>query len=109
MAIAGWESLPRHLATARVLVNTTTLGMHGQPLLEIDVARLPPDAVVNDLVYVPLETPLVTSARIAGLAPSAASACCCTRRCRASPTGSASVPQVTPALAAAVQKSIEAG
>jgi shikimate dehydrogenase len=37
--------------------------MHGQPPLELDVGRLPQDAVVADLVYVPLETPLLAAAR----------------------------------------------
>ncbi len=41
VAIAGWDALPAALADARLLVNTTTLGMHGQPLLEVDVSRLP--------------------------------------------------------------------
>jgi shikimate dehydrogenase len=49
------------------LVNTTSLGMHGQPSLELDTGRLPPHAVVADLVYVPLETPLLASARAHGL------------------------------------------
>jgi shikimate dehydrogenase len=49
------------------LVNTTSLGMKGQPPLELDVGRLPSDAVVADLVYVPLETPLLAAARACGL------------------------------------------
>jgi len=57
------ELLPR----AGLLVNTTSLGMKGQPPLEIDLARLPPHAVVADNVYVPLETPLLAAARARGL------------------------------------------
>ena len=57
------ELLPR----AQVLVNTTSLGMHGQPPLEIDIGRLSPDAVVADLVYVPLQTPLLLAAQARGL------------------------------------------
>jgi shikimate dehydrogenase len=41
--------------------------MHGQPALELDVALLPQNAVVTDLVYVPLQTPLLTAARARGL------------------------------------------
>ena len=59
----GWGMIDELLPRAKLLVNTTSLGMHGQPALEIDVGRLPPDAVVTDLVYVPLETPLLTAAR----------------------------------------------
>ena len=55
------------LPRAGLLVNTTSLGMHGQPALEIDVGLLPPHAVVADLVYVPLETPLLAAARARGL------------------------------------------
>ena len=50
-----------------MLVNTTSLGMHGQPELDIDTGLLPSDAVVADLVYVPLETPLLAAARAHGL------------------------------------------
>ena len=57
------ELLPR----ANLLVNTTSLGMHGQGPLEIDVGRLPKDAVVADLVYVPLETELLKAAKASGL------------------------------------------
>jgi len=49
------------------LVNTTSLGMRGQPPLEVDVGRLPKTAVVADNVYVPLVTPLLATARSRGL------------------------------------------
>lgn len=64
---AGWDECATLLPRARLLVNTTSLGMHGQPPLDIDVALLPSDAVVNDLVYVPLATPLLLAARKRGL------------------------------------------
>ncbi len=51
-----------------LLINTTSLGMIGQPTLDVDVSHLAPHAVVADIVYVPLETPLLLSARLAGLA-----------------------------------------
>ena len=67
-------SIPSHgttigdvLPRAGLLVNTTSLGMHGQPALELDVGLLPSHAVVADLVYVPLETPLLAAARARGL------------------------------------------
>jgi shikimate dehydrogenase len=52
---------------AALLVNGTSLGMAGEPPLEIDLAPLPPDAVVADMVYVPLETTLLAAARARGL------------------------------------------
>jgi len=56
------------LGEAGLLVNSTSLGMKGQPPLAIDVGLLPAGAVVADLVYVPLATPLLTAARARGLA-----------------------------------------
>ncbi len=63
----GWDAVGELLPRAHLLVNTTSLGMHGQPALELDVARLPQHAVVADLVYVPLDTPLLSAARGRGL------------------------------------------
>jgi shikimate dehydrogenase len=62
-----WSQLGDMIPRAGLLVNTTSLGMTGQPPLNIDVASLPPDAVVADLVYVPLQTPLLASAQARGL------------------------------------------
>jgi shikimate dehydrogenase len=63
-----WDTASALLGRARLLVNTTSLGMNGQPPLAIDVGRLPAGAVVADLVYVPLVTPLLAAARARGLA-----------------------------------------
>ncbi len=63
---AAWEEIGGLLPRARLLVNTTSLGMHGQPALDVDIGRLPSDAVVADLVYVPLETPLLLAAKARG-------------------------------------------
>lgn len=61
-----WQERSEALAGAALLVNTTTLGMTGQPVLDIDLELLPSSAVVNDIVYVPLETPLLRTARERG-------------------------------------------
>ena len=63
----AWGDIGDALPRAKLMVHTTSLGMHGQPALDIDVGRLPPDAVVADLVYVPLETPLLAAAKARGL------------------------------------------
>jgi shikimate dehydrogenase len=63
----AWEALGDLLPRAGLLVNTTSLGMKGQPPLELDVGLLPSHAVVADLVYVPLDTPLLTASRARGL------------------------------------------
>jgi shikimate dehydrogenase len=65
---AHGSALPHLLSRAGLLVNTTSLGMTGQPPLAIDLDPLPGHAVVADLVYVPLETPLLAAARKRGLA-----------------------------------------
>jgi shikimate dehydrogenase len=63
----GWDAINEVLPGAKLLVNTTSLGMHGQPSLDIDIARLPQEAVVADLVYVPLVTPLLALSKARGL------------------------------------------
>jgi shikimate dehydrogenase len=63
----AWDAIGDLLPRTGLLVNTTSLGMHGQPALEIDVGRLPSDAVVADLVYVPLRTSLLAAAQARGL------------------------------------------
>jgi shikimate dehydrogenase len=64
---ADWASLQRELADTALLVNTTTLGMHGQPPLTLDLAPLSRHAIVADIVYVPVVTPLLAAAAARGL------------------------------------------
>jgi shikimate dehydrogenase len=63
----SFEEIDAALGQAMLLVNTTTLGMKGQPALALDVARLPARAIVADLVYVPVLTPLLAAANNRGL------------------------------------------
>ena len=58
-----WDERDGALGDAALVVNTTTLGMPGQPELALDIGRLPSHAIVADLVYWPLVTPLLRSAR----------------------------------------------
>jgi shikimate dehydrogenase len=60
-------ALATELTRADLLVNTTSLGMTGQPPLVVDLSALPDGAVVADVVYVPLRTPLIEAARARGL------------------------------------------
>jgi len=64
--VARWEETTGLLGGAGLLVNTTTLGMVGQPPLEFNL-RAPPSLVVADLVYDPLVTGLLATARTRGL------------------------------------------
>jgi shikimate dehydrogenase len=63
----GFEAADELLGDAGLLVNTTSLGMHGNEQLPADPQRLPDGAIVTDIVYVPLETPLLAEARRRGL------------------------------------------
>lgn len=60
--VYSWEEREKALEDAALLVNATTLGMTGGPPLELDLVRLPVTAVVNDIVYAPLVTPLLADA-----------------------------------------------
>ena len=64
--VSRWDETTGLLGGAGLLVNTTTLGMVGQPPLEINL-RCPASLVVADLVYAPLETGLLAMARARGL------------------------------------------
>ena len=61
-----WAEREQALEGSRLLVNTTALGMAGGEPLDIRLDGLPSDAVVNDIVYTPLETPLLAAARARG-------------------------------------------
>jgi shikimate dehydrogenase len=103
---ARWADMPALLATARVLVNTTTLGMDGQPPLKIDLAPMPVDAVVNDIVYVPLETPLLAAAADRGLRTAGGLGMLLYQAVPGFERWFGRRPEVTPELRAAVQASI---
>jgi len=66
LRVLDWDKRHAALEGAGLLVNTTTLGMGGQPPLDLDLKALPADAVVNDIVYSPLETTLLAAARTRG-------------------------------------------
>lgn len=63
---ANWQERSEQLRDASLLVNTTSLGMVGQSPLDIDLAHLPGNAVVTDLVYQPLQTGLLAAAKQRG-------------------------------------------
>jgi shikimate dehydrogenase len=61
-----WDARHEALEGVALLVNTTSQGMHGNQSLDLDLARLPLQALVSDAVYVPLESPLLKAARLRG-------------------------------------------
>ena len=67
LKILDWEHRSAALADHTLLINTTSLGMHGHEPLAIDLGRGGASLAVADIVYVPLETPLLAAARARGL------------------------------------------
>jgi shikimate dehydrogenase len=63
----GWDRIDAALSQADLIVNTTSLGLAGQPPLDLDLGKTPDAAVVADVVYVPLKTPLLAAAEARGL------------------------------------------
>ena len=62
----NWSERADALEGAALLVNTTSLGMNGESALDIDLSKLSISALVSDIIYVPLETPLLHAARLKG-------------------------------------------
>ena len=66
VSVSDWSDRHTALEGAALLVNTTNQGMYGQPALELSLEALPLSALVSDLIYVPLATPLIAAARARG-------------------------------------------
>lgn len=66
ISVVPWDQRHDALADAATLVNTTTLGMVGNPPLTLDLSSLPRMALVTDIVYRPLMTPLLQGAKAHG-------------------------------------------
>jgi shikimate dehydrogenase len=65
--VVDWERRDAALPDHALLVNTTSLGMEHHPPLAVDLSRAGPGLAVADIVYVPLETPLLAAAKARGL------------------------------------------
>ena len=66
LTVIDWPVSPDALSDVSLLVNTTSLGMVGQPKLDIDLDGLPTSALVTDIVYTPLITGLLQQAKDRG-------------------------------------------
>lgn len=64
--VRDWDSANEALDGAALIVNASSLGMAGQPNLTLDLSPSSPNALVFDMVYVPLETQLLRQARQTG-------------------------------------------
>lgn len=103
------DAVQDELVGADLLVNTTAAGMHGQPPLDLDLAALPPHAVVDDIVYVPKETPLLAAARARGLRTVGGLGMLLHQAAPGFARWFGVTPEVTPALRALVEADIERG
>ena len=66
ITVVDWDKRETVLTDANLLTNTTTLGMTGQGLLEMDIFEMPKSALINDIVYAPLMTNLLEKAKAHG-------------------------------------------
>ena len=67
VSVYDWSGLDELAAASELVVNTSSLGMHGEGGVPFDIDRLPDKAIVADIVYVPLKTPLLAAAERRGL------------------------------------------
>lgn len=104
----GWDSVAERLPHVSLLVNTTSLGMKGQPDLLVDLDLLPSSAVVADLVYVPLQTKLLTAAGARGLRTADGLGMLLCQAVRGFELWFGQRPEVTPELRAEVEADLNA-
>jgi shikimate dehydrogenase len=102
-----WDEIDQVLPRAGLLVNTTSLGMRGQPSLKLDIEALQPKAIVADLVYVPLETSLLKAARARGLRTADGLGMLLHQAVRGFELWFGQRPQVTPELRALVEADLQ--
>lgn len=102
----AWEDRHDALAHVSLLVNTTNQGMHGQPALDLRLDLLPRQALVSDIIYVPLETPLLRAAKARGNATVNGLGMLLNQARPAFEAWFGVRPQITPALLAEVQATL---
>lgn len=102
----SWDAVPSALRGAGLVVNAASFGMVGFPDLDVDLAPVRDDAVVADVVYVPLETALLRQARARGLAVSDGLAMLLLQASGCFEKWFGVHPQVTPALRARVEQAL---
>jgi shikimate dehydrogenase len=101
--VIPWDARNEAMQGAALLVNTTTQGMHGQSLLDVVLDHLPVSAMVSDAVYIPQDTPLLVAARLRGHRTVNGLGMLLNQARPAFHAWFGVMPEVTPALRAAVQ------
>ena len=104
----GWEQRLRAAEQTSLLVNATSAGMQGEPLLDISLDGLCLNAAVYDLVYNPLETELVKAARVRGLKAANGLGMLMHQAVPAFAAFYGETPRVTPALRIALERTLSA-
>ena len=61
------DTLKRCLQDTHLLINATTMGMEGKETLELPLESLPTDGIVSDIIYKPLDTPMIKKAESLGI------------------------------------------
>lgn len=107
--IHAWAESAAVLAGTDILVNTTPLGMAGQAQMDVDPALLPDSAIVADIVYVPLVTPLLRQAQARGLRTVDGLGMLLHQAVAGFERWFGVCPRVTPALRAAIVADLESG
>lgn len=102
-----WAERHAALADVALLVNTTSQGMHGSPALDLKLHALPGHALVSDIVYVPMETPLLAAARLRGNATVNGLGMLLHQARPAFEAWFGVLPEVTPALRAAIEATLQ--
>jgi shikimate dehydrogenase len=97
------------LKNADLLINSTSLGMTGQPKLELDLSFLPDTALVSDILYAPLETELLKAARIRGLRTSSGLGMLLHQAAPGFERWFGVKPEVTPDLRALIEADVQRG
>ena len=103
VTVVPWAERNSAMAGVRLLVNTTTQGLHGQPALDVVLDDLPAEALVSDAIYIPLETPLLAAARQRGHQTVNGLGMLLNQARPAFQAWLGVLPEITPALRAAVQ------
>lgn len=101
--VIPWDARNEAMQGVALLVNTTTQGMYGQPPLDVVLDHLPQGAMVSDAIYIPLETPLLEQARLRGHRTVNGLGMLLNQARPAFHAWFGVLPEVTPALRAAVQ------
>ena len=101
--VVPWAERNEAMAGVSLLVNTTTQGMHGQPPLDVALDTLPAAAMVSDAIYIPMETPLLAQARRRGHRTVNGLGMLLNQARPAFQAWFGVLPEITPALRAAVQ------